>query len=111
MKIRIEWPIYRAFPDGSETETVYVIECGLTKGDPGCHTMKNGDPGWPPSDPECEIEMVMLNGGVVDNWEEFIDADMQDAIATAAFQKASDDEEGAAEDHADAERERRLERD
>ena len=33
-----------------------------TPEDPGCHTMRNGDPGWPGSDSELEILDVKVRG-------------------------------------------------
>lgn len=36
-------------PDGEHT---VQIAADMVPGDPGCRTMRNGDPGWPPSPPE-----------------------------------------------------------
>lgn len=63
-------------------------------GDPGCHTMRNGDPGWPPTDPEIEVVAVRKPDGAlviegdysVDEWdalhqrllEECIERDRED---------------------------------
>lgn len=30
------------------------------KGDPGCRTLPNGDPGWPPSPPEITLNAVWI---------------------------------------------------
>lgn len=106
MKVTIEWPVY----DADDNETIYEITCGLTKGSPGCMYLPNGDPGYPPEPPECDIETVKLNGVEVKEWEFLIpDQKSFDAIADAAFKKAYDDETGAYEDWCDNERKRRLE--
>lgn len=55
----------------TEVTVYYGAFCGLSKeapvtvlyyytpGDAGCHTMRNGDPGWPPTAPEVEIVGVL----------------------------------------------------
>lgn len=35
-----------------------IVNYTYWKGDPGCHTQRNGDPGWPPEPAAIEIEMV-----------------------------------------------------
>ena len=37
-----------------------VICFDYDKGDPGCHTQRNGDPGWPEVDPSVEITDVQV---------------------------------------------------
>ena len=96
MKQKVNWPIYTVDPvTGEEIETLYEVTCGLTNGDPGCRTMANGDPGWPPSGPECEIQEIRLRGGgplvSVADWEEFGFDDHQIAsISDAAFKLADE---------------------
>lgn len=60
MKIELEWSREYLNDDGSYTEVMYDVVVEVTKGDPGCHTMKNGDPGWPASGPESEIIAIQL---------------------------------------------------
>lgn len=103
-KIEIYWCV----EDVAGNDVEYDIECGLTPGDPGCHTMRNGDPGWPSSPAECEILSVKQNGVEVKDWESLkLD---QDAIAEKAFEAARDRDEGAREDAAEAAAEARRER-
>jgi hypothetical protein len=33
-----------------------TVEYTVTPGVKGCHTQRNGDPGWPDDPPECELE-------------------------------------------------------
>lgn len=87
MKITLDWPIYTAYPDGSETETVYEIECYLTPYDPG-RTYGPPEKCYPPEGGECEILSVKLNGVEVKDWEKSIDKDMEEAIAVAAVENA-----------------------
>ena len=49
------------------------LTVNYTPGDPGVRTLKNGDPGYPPTGPEVEIEEI----GVDDphEWAEWIDPD------------------------------------
>lgn len=37
-----------------------VICFDYYRGDPGCHTQRNGDPGWPGVDPSVEITDVQV---------------------------------------------------
>jgi hypothetical protein len=37
-----------------------VICFDYDKGDPGCHTQRNGDPGWPPEPEACEVTDVRV---------------------------------------------------
>lgn len=34
------------------------IDCTYRPGDPGCHTLPNGDPGYPPEAPEIDIHSI-----------------------------------------------------
>lgn len=62
MKIKLEWPMYiMSWSGKDETEVMFDVVVEVTPGDPGCHTMKNGDPGWPASGPECEILSIGLS--------------------------------------------------
>lgn len=45
----------------NDDELEVEIEYDYTPGDPGCRTLRNGDPGWPPSPPEIEITNVWLH--------------------------------------------------
>lgn len=62
MKVTIWWPMYTVDEKGEDVETIYDIVCELTPGDPGCYTLPGGDPGYPPSPPECEILSIGLQG-------------------------------------------------
>jgi len=57
--VRFDWPIYTE-KDGKEIETVYEVEVYYSY-DPGCYTLSNGDPGYPPSE-ESILEVVRLDG-------------------------------------------------
>ena len=57
------WHIRRDLEiEGKEVEC--LIEYDYTPGDPGCHTMRNGDPGWPPTGPEITINRITTVSGV-----------------------------------------------
>jgi hypothetical protein len=48
---------------GGEGETVYVkadITYTYLPGTPGCRTLSNGDPGWPPEPAEVEVLSAVL---------------------------------------------------
>lgn len=119
MRITIEWPMYTLDDKGEDVETIYDVTCFLTKGDPGCHTMRNGDPGWPPSPAECDIESIKLQGL---GKQPGIDLDpilwpllgfnrkkLQE-IEQKAFEEAADRQQAAEEDAAEARYEMRRER-
>ena len=90
------------------TVTIYreveiQVEVSYTPGDPGCRTMRNGDPGWPPSPAEVEIESGLVN--VDGRW---IDLDLSkltkaeveavEEAAEAAFGTREEQREAARED-------------
>lgn len=50
------------FGDAGEVEC--EVEYDYTKGDPGCHTMRNGDPGWPPTPAEVIINRITTVHGI-----------------------------------------------
>lgn len=86
MKVNFFFSVER---DGQEIEL--EIDASCTPGDPGCHTLRNGDPGYPPEPPEAEILKVTR----LDSNEEFI---LTDPEWMAATEKAI---EKAAEEYAD----------
>jgi hypothetical protein len=113
MRITIEWPMYTVDDKGEDVETIYEVTCGLTKGEAQSYDYAG-------SDPECDIEEIELQGlgkqpGIKLDpilWPLLgFNQKVFDQIQEKAFETASDREEGAKADWADAERERRLERD
>lgn len=42
-------------------EVECVIQATVTPGDPGCRTLRNGDPGYPPTAPELDDIRLILN--------------------------------------------------
>jgi hypothetical protein len=111
-----DYPLYTEIDTDDPAETLYHITCELTKGDPGRQYMANGDPGWPAEPPMCEIiEVKRVRDGKLfeaGDWTKIgLDENEEKNIERMAFQQAADNEAGAEEDWADAERERRLESD
>jgi hypothetical protein len=50
---------------GQITTTTYIevcveVEADYMPGDPGCRTLSNGDPGWPPEAAEVEVTSVKV---------------------------------------------------
>jgi len=43
--------------DGKETEFQLTLNC-VSRGDPGCMYMRNGDPGYPPEAAEFELDSI-----------------------------------------------------
>jgi hypothetical protein len=39
---------------------MWEVEFGYTPGSPGCHTQRNGDPGWPADPAEYEFLAIRL---------------------------------------------------
>lgn len=91
-RVTIDWPTYAEGEgaDGDDVETVYKITCAISPGDPGCHTMANGDPGWPSTGPEVEILKIEHLGKTIPTteWDELgINRDME-GIMDAALEAA-----------------------
>ena len=49
---------------GQLGEVECLIEYDFSPGDPGCHTMRNGDPGWPPTGADIDITCITTVSGV-----------------------------------------------
>jgi hypothetical protein len=47
-----------------DDETEVFIEADYDKGERGCHTMRNGDPGWPEIPPSIEITGIRDKAGM-----------------------------------------------
>jgi hypothetical protein len=54
----------RGFRPGCDDPVEYEAECRVYPGDDGCHTMRNGDPGYPPTPAEVEIVSVVAEDGL-----------------------------------------------
>lgn len=51
-----------------DTEILADVTYVYTKGDPGCMYQRNGDPGWPPEPPECEVVKVQIANADSPEW-------------------------------------------
>ena len=64
--------------DGKDYKDVVLeVTANREPDDPGCHTMKNGDPGWPPSTGDVEILTVKVDGKEVpeSEWSVWVSPD------------------------------------
>lgn len=86
MKVNFFFSVER---DGQEIEL--EIDASCSPGDPGCHTLRNGDPGYPPEPPEAELIKVTR----LDNKELFL---LTDEECESAMEKALDGASEAAMD-------------
>ena len=97
-------------PDHPEECTV---DAEVTEGDPGCRTLPNGDPGYPPSPPEVSsITVKGQDGKEIEEsvWECERDSIEEKAIE-AAREKAAEDRDCRADHEYDKMRDREDERD
>ena len=69
------------------------LDCTYVAGDPGCHTMRNGDPGWPPSPAEVKIVDARYLGKKVKIDEEKALEDVYDEVCEIAEQVAQENRE------------------
>jgi hypothetical protein len=63
-------------------------------GRPGCHTQRNGDPGWPADPPEIEVDCVKHADGTVFMFEQMPERDrdmIEQACLDAAIQQDEDE--------------------
>lgn len=45
----------------AETPTLRLkVSCTVRRGHPGCHTLPNGDPGYPPEPDELQMESILV---------------------------------------------------
>lgn len=50
---------YKFSVDIVEDDVILEVSGTYSPGDPGVHTFPNGDPGYPPTGPEVDIEKIM----------------------------------------------------
>jgi len=82
----------------------YQVSGDVTPGDPGCHTMRNGDPGWPPSGPEAEVTEIHYQGAKLadDDWKNHRIGEKQvEEMVDALFEQANDNARAAEDDDHD----------
>ena len=113
MKITVEWGIEFPTADGKGwVETFFDVDCELSPAEPDVPYLKNGDPGHPGCDRECDIQAIRLQLGCVDIdyrlWPLLgFGPKVYDQIEEKAFERASRMDEEDVDAQIDAERDRR----
>jgi hypothetical protein len=96
--------LFPQYPDGHKL----LVSYDHTPGDPGCHTMRNGDPGWPSSPAECDLTAVVDEAG--NDILTSITKEQRDALEQDAFDHVAAMEESYRKQQAEYQQEARERR-
>ncbi len=109
MKTHLTHEFTRENADGTESE--FEADIAYSPGDPGCRTMRNGDPGWPPDPPNVEFLAVfeMRDGKRVREIPvESLTENEIDNLSDRAQEEVESASEAREEDSWDRDREERM---
>lgn len=84
---------------GSIGEVEVEVDYDYTKGDKGCHTMRNGDPGWPATGPEISVWRVTTVHGL--DITKLFRGEYPDTMLEAIEEHESDDSRCEDDDYQD----------
>ena len=106
MPIKVSFGYTFCYGQGSDPDHLEecTVDAEVTEGDPGCRTMRNGDPGWPPSPPE--VSSLTVKGQDGKEIEESVWECERDSIEEHAVEAAREKAEEDRDCRADYEYER-----